>query len=108
MGFAPNLPVKLSAGALTALTLTATGVKHTLTLNWQGGSGVGWQPIPGMYPFTAKPDQPACAIPMSASSRRRRSPARLSLDADEIAYLGYDPVQRDLDVGEGQDGRRGR
>jgi hypothetical protein len=89
-GAAPNLPVQLSAGALTAITLAATGVRHTLTLNWQGGSGVGWQPIPGQYLFT-----------QSQIDRLRDSYVRflkptslasaLSLDADEIAYLGYDP-----------------
>jgi hypothetical protein len=89
-GAAPNLPVKLSAGALTAIALTATGVKHMLTLNWQGASGVGWQPIPGQYLFA-----------QSQINRLRDTYVRflkatslasaLSLDANEIAYLGYDP-----------------
>jgi hypothetical protein len=89
-GAAPNLPVKLSAGALTAITLTATGVKNTLTLNWQGASGGGWQPIPGQYLFA-----------QSQINRLRNTYVRflkatslasaLSLGAAEIGYLAYDP-----------------
>lgn len=41
-GATPALPVKLSAGALTAVTLTATGVRTSLTLSWLSASGVGW------------------------------------------------------------------
>jgi Neuraminidase-like domain len=89
-GAAPNLPVKLSAGALTAITLAATGVKTTLTLSWQSASGVGWQPVPQQYLFT-----------QSQINRLRDTYVRflkaaslasaLSLDANEIAYLAYDP-----------------
>ena len=89
-GMAPNPPVKLSAGALTAITLVATGVKTTLTLGWQSASGVGWQPVPQQYLFT-----------QSQIDRLRDTYVRflkaaslasaLSLDANEIAYLAYDP-----------------
>ena len=42
----------LAAGALTAITLTATGVKTTLTLNWKSAAaGIGWQPTPAPYLF---------------------------------------------------------
>ncbi|MGH3511530.1 MAG: neuraminidase-like domain-containing protein [Pseudonocardiaceae bacterium] len=88
-GAAPNLPVKLSAGALTAITLVTTGVKATLTLGWQSASGVGWQPVPQQYLFA-----------QSQIDRLRDTYVRflkaaslasaLSLDANEIAYLGYD------------------
>jgi hypothetical protein len=89
-GAAPNLPVTLSAGALTAITLVATGVKTTLTLGWQSAAGVGWQPVPQQYLFT-----------QSQINRLRDTYVRflkaaslasaLSLDAKEIAYLAYDP-----------------
>lgn len=88
-GATTNLPVKLSAGALTAITLVATGIKTTLTLGWQSAAGVGWQPIPQQYLFT-----------QSQISRLRDTYVRflkatslasaLSLDANEIAYLAYD------------------
>jgi hypothetical protein len=89
-GAAPNLPVKLSAGALTAITLVATGVKTTLTLGWQSAAGVGWQPVPQQFLFT-----------QSQINRLRDTYVRflkaaslasaLSLDAKEIAYLAFDP-----------------
>lgn len=89
-GAAPNLPVQLSAGAPTAITLVATGVKTTLTLGWQSASGIGWQPVPQQYLFT-----------QSQINRLRDTYVRflkaaslasaLSLDAKEIAYLAYDP-----------------
>ena len=64
---APNLPVKLSAGALTAIALAATGVKTTLTLNWQSPAGVGWQPVPQQNIFLRKARSTGCATPMSDS-----------------------------------------
>jgi len=89
-GAAPNLPLKLSGGALTAISLVATGVKTTLTLSWQSASGVGWQPVPEQYLFA-----------QSQIDRLRDTYVRflkaaslasaLSLDANEIAYLAYDP-----------------
>ena len=89
-GASPNLPVKLSAGALTAITLVATGVKNTLTLGWQSAAGVGWQPVPQQYLFT-----------QSQVDRLRDTYVRflkaaslasaLSLDANEIGWLAYDP-----------------
>jgi hypothetical protein len=89
-GAAPNLPVKLSAGALTAITLAATGVKTTLTLCWQSAAGVGWQPVPQQNLFT-----------QGQIDRLRNTYVRflkaaslasaLSLDAKEIAYLAFDP-----------------
>ena len=75
---------------MTAITLAATGVKTTLTLSWQSASGVGWQPVPEQYLFT-----------QSQIDRLRDTYVRflkaaslasaLSLDANEIAYLAYDP-----------------
>ena len=85
-----NPPVTLSAGALTPIAITATGVKTTLTLSWQSAAGVGWQPVPGAYLFT-----------QSQVDRLRGTYVRflkaaslasaLSLDANEIAYLDFDP-----------------
>ena len=89
-GAAPNLPVNLSAGVLTSIALQATGVKTTLTLSWQSASGVGWQPVPSQYLFA-----------QSQIDRLRNTYVRflkaaslasaLSLNADEIAFLAYDP-----------------
>jgi peptidoglycan hydrolase-like protein with peptidoglycan-binding domain len=89
-GAPPNAPVKLSAGALTPISLQATVIKTTLTLSWQSASGVGWQPIPGQYLFT-----------QSQVDRLRDTYVRflkaaslasaLSLGAKEIAFLAYDP-----------------
>jgi peptidoglycan hydrolase-like protein with peptidoglycan-binding domain len=91
-GAASNNPVKLTAGALTSLALQATGVKTTLTLSWQSASGLGWQPVPGQYLFA-----------QSQIDRLRDTYVRflkaaslasaLSLVADEIAFLAYDPAR---------------
>ena len=89
-GTAPNLPVKLSAGVLTPITLVATGVKTTLTLGWQSSAGVGWQPVPQQYLFTQHQiDQLRDTYVRFLKAASLTS--ALSLDANEIAYLAYDP-----------------
>ena len=86
------LPVTLSAAVPTAIELIATGVKNTLTLCWQNGAGLGWEPVPAEYLY-----------PQRAMDSLRDSYARflkavslasvLSLNADEIAYLAFDPLR---------------
>ena len=61
-------------------------------MSWQSAAGVGWQPIPQQYLFT-----------QSQIDRLRDTYVRflkaaslasaLSLDANEIAYLAYDPAR---------------
>ena len=46
-----QLPVQLTAGQLTPVTLTVTGLQTTLSVSWQG-PGVGWQLIPGQYLYS--------------------------------------------------------
>ena len=89
-GAAAALPVKLSAAVLTPIELVATGVKTTVTLCWQNGAGLGWQAVPAQYLY-----------PQKSMDRLRDSYVRflkaaslasaLSLDADETAYLAFDP-----------------
>jgi hypothetical protein len=89
-GAASNTPVNLSAGALTPVTLQATGVKTTLTLSWQSASGVGWQPIPGQYLF-AQSQVDRLRDTYVRFLKAASLASALSLDADEIAFLAYDP-----------------
>jgi hypothetical protein len=89
-GAPPNAPVLLSAGALTPIALLATGVKTTLTLCWQSTAGLGWQPVPGQYLFGLT--QIAHLRDTYVRLLKATSLASaLTLDAHEIAYLGYDP-----------------
>jgi hypothetical protein len=88
----PNPPVKLSAGALTSIRLAATGVKTTLTLCWMSAAaGVGWQPVPAANLFTQ--GQISRLGDTYARFLKATSLATaLALDADEIAYLDYNPA----------------
>ena len=89
-GAPPALPVTLSAAVLTPIQLVATGVKTTVTLCWQNGAGLGWQPVPAQYLY-----------PQTTMDRLRDTYVRflkaaslataLALDANEIAYLAFDP-----------------
>jgi Neuraminidase-like domain/Putative peptidoglycan binding domain len=89
-GAPPSAPVELSAGALTPITLQATGVKTTLTLSWQSAAGIGWQPIPGQYLFTqSQVDRVRDTYVRFLKAASLAS--ALSLDANEIAFLAYDP-----------------
>jgi hypothetical protein len=79
-------PISLTAGALTAIVLTVTSLKTTLSVSWQT-VGLGWQPIPDQYLYSA-----------TLVDRLRTTYVRflkatalasaLSLDAGEIAWLG--------------------
>lgn len=78
-------PIALTAGSLSAITLTATTLIKTLTVSWQS-TGLGWQVIPGSYLYSA-----------TLVERLRTSYVRflkatslattLALTANEIAYL---------------------
>jgi hypothetical protein len=45
-------PITLVAGQLTPITLTAASIKTMLAVSWQG-QGLGWQPLPGQYLYSA-------------------------------------------------------
>ena len=91
-GSSPALPVTLSASVLTPISIVVTGVTTTLTLCWQNGTGLGWQPVAAPYLY-----------PQTPMNRLRDSYVRflkaaslasaLSLTADEIAYLAFDPTR---------------
>ena len=89
-GAAPNLPIRLSAGALTPVTLAANGIKTTLTLSWQSASGIGWQPVPQQYLFSQSQIDRLSGTYVRFLKAVSLASA-LSLDAAEIAYLGYAP-----------------
>ncbi len=92
-GLAPNAPVTLRAGVLTALALDAKGVVTTLTLSWQSTSaGLGWQPIDGQCLFSQT--QIAGLRDTYVRFLKAASLASaLALGADEIAYLAYDSAR---------------
>lgn len=89
---APALPVTLSTAVLTPISIVATGVRTTLTLCWQNGAGLGWQPVPAQYMYA-----------QTLMNRLRDTYVRflkaaslasaLSLTANEIAYLAFDPTR---------------
>jgi hypothetical protein len=78
-------PIPLVAGQLTPVTLTATSVKTTLSVSWQG-PGLGWQLIPGQYLYSGTLVSrlgDTYVRFLKASSLA----AALSLTAPELAYL---------------------
>jgi hypothetical protein len=91
-GGSPALPITLSASVPTPISIVATGVTTTVTLCWQNGTGLGWQPVAAQYLY-----------PQTPMNRLRDSYVRflkaaslasaLSLTADEIAYLAFDTTR---------------
>ncbi len=91
-GAVPALPISLSASVMTPISIVATGVTSTVTLCWQNGAGLGWQPVATQYLY-----------PQNPMNRLRDSYVRflkaaslasaLSLSADEIAYLAFDTAR---------------
>ena len=92
-GAPPNIPIHLSAGALTSIVLKARNVATTLTLSWQSpSSGQGWQPIPSQYLFSqAQFDRLRDAYVRFLKATSLAS--ALSLTANEMAFLAYDPAR---------------
>ena len=80
----------LSASVLTPIKLVATGVKTTTTLCWQNGAGLGWQPVPAQYIYPQKPMDRLRDTYVRFLKAASLASA-LSLTADEIAYLVFDP-----------------
>jgi hypothetical protein len=82
-------PVSLSAGSLTAITLTVTSLVTTLAVSWES-TGLGWQAIPGAYLYSGT----LISRIQSAYTRFVKATSlatALSLTASEIAFLGADP-----------------
>ena len=79
-------PISLVAGALVAVTLTATSIRTTLSVSWQS-LGLGWEIIPGEYLYpatlTGRLDHTYIRFLKAASLA-----SALSLTANEVAYLG--------------------
>lgn len=87
--FTNQMQVTLTASALVPILLTATSVKTTLTLSWQSPPGIGWEAIPGDFLYSQslvqRMDDTYVRF-LKATSLA----GGLSMDADEIAYLGTD------------------
>jgi peptidoglycan hydrolase-like protein with peptidoglycan-binding domain len=89
-GAPPALPVTLSAASLTPIQLVATGVTSTVTLCWQSGSGLGWQPVQAQYLYPQAPmDRLRDTFVRFLKAASLAS--ALSLTATDIGYLAFDP-----------------
>jgi peptidoglycan hydrolase-like protein with peptidoglycan-binding domain len=85
-------PISLTAGALTAITLSATGLTSTLVVNWES-FGLGWQPIPGATLYSATLID-ALSATYTRFLKATASAGALALAADEIAWLATATASR--------------
>lgn len=81
-------PISLSAGTLAPITLTATGLKSTLSVRWQS-KGLGWQVIPpgALYPATLVERLRSTYVRYLKATALTSA---LNLTAAELAYLAAD------------------